>query len=196
MQEGNPTQGEMTNLLNEAEAGGEQAARILWSQIYDRLIAIARKVGGRDIIPIRPSDLAHDAYLKVARGRPWSSRQHFFRAFAQAARQCRIDRWRKDRGRLALIGEPAALAFRAGELRDVGLVSSEAGRALLSALARLEELDPDQAEAVRLLYIVGMETAEVARVLDVSTKTVKRRWTAATAHLKVMIEEYLDDAQH
>jgi RNA polymerase sigma factor (TIGR02999 family) len=61
--------------------------------------------------------------------------------------------------------------------------------ALDQALDRLEALDPRGAEVVRLRFFAGAEVEEIARMLDVSARTVKRDWRAARLWLYEAIGE-------
>jgi RNA polymerase sigma factor (TIGR02999 family) len=55
--------------------------------------------------------------------------------------------------------------------------------ALDEALARLEQLDPEQARIVELRYFVGLSNEDTADALGLSVATVKRRWALARAWL-------------
>jgi RNA polymerase sigma factor (sigma-70 family) len=47
----------------------------------------------------------------------------------------------------------------------------------------LEQLDPRQRQVVEFRFFAGMEESEIADVLDVSTRTVRREWVKARAWL-------------
>src|SRR5690606_32753467 len=55
--------------------------------------------------------------------------------------------------------------------------------ALDEAFVRLQENDRRAAEIVRLRFYAGLEIEDVAKVLNVSPRTVKRDWTYARAWL-------------
>jgi len=55
--------------------------------------------------------------------------------------------------------------------------------ALDEALARLEQIDPEQSRIVELRYFVGLTNEEIADALQISVATVKRRWALARAWL-------------
>jgi RNA polymerase sigma-70 factor (ECF subfamily) len=55
--------------------------------------------------------------------------------------------------------------------------------ALDQALARLESMNQRQARVVELRFFAGLTEEEIAEVLDVSSRTVKRDWTLARAWL-------------
>jgi RNA polymerase sigma factor (TIGR02999 family) len=51
------------------------------------------------------------------------------------------------------------------------------------ALEKLAKLEPRQVRVVELRYFAGLTVDEIAGVLQVSPKTVKRDWTVARAWL-------------
>lgn len=55
--------------------------------------------------------------------------------------------------------------------------------ALDEALKRLERMNARLSRVVELRYFCGLNEDEVASVLDVSTRTVRRDWTLAKAWL-------------
>jgi RNA polymerase sigma factor (TIGR02999 family) len=55
--------------------------------------------------------------------------------------------------------------------------------ALNAALDRFAELEPQQAELVKLRYFVGLKIKDAAEVLGVSEATAKRWWAYARAWL-------------
>ena len=57
------------------------------------------------------------------------------------------------------------------------------------ALERLAALEPEKAEVVKLRYFVGLTHQEIANLLGVSEKTIKRHWMYAKAWLLDSIGE-------
>jgi RNA polymerase sigma factor (sigma-70 family) len=55
--------------------------------------------------------------------------------------------------------------------------------ALEEALAELEQAYPQQCRIVELKFFAGFTNEEVARVLDVTERTVERGWRMAKAQL-------------
>jgi RNA polymerase sigma factor (TIGR02999 family) len=110
----------------------------------------------------------------------WKNRAHFFAAAAQVMRRVLVDharsrnsnkRWGNEK-RIALDEVQVYFPQRSSELL-----------ALDEALVRLSKLDPRQARIVELRFFAGLSEEEVAEVLDVSSRTVKRDWTTARAWL-------------
>ncbi len=65
----------------------------------------------------------------------------------------------------------------------------EAIVALEEALERFAAVDPDNARIVELRWFGGLNTAEAADVLGVSTRTVERGWRAARAWLRDQLSQ-------
>ena len=131
---------------------------------------------------LQPTALVHEAYLHLAaqKGADWQNRAHFFSAAAQAMRRILVDYARErraqkrggDRQRV-----PPDEAFTFAEERSEDLL------ALDGALEKLAGLDPRQSRIVELRFFGGLTEAEIAEVLGVSEKTVKRDWSVAKAWL-------------
>ena len=55
-------------------------------------------------------------------------------------------------------------------------------------LARLAELDPQQARIVELRYFGGLSVEETAEAMAISPRTVKRDWAMAKVWMKTQLE--------
>jgi RNA polymerase sigma factor (TIGR02999 family) len=69
-----------------------------------------------------------------------------------------------------------------------GDLDPESLLALESALERLSELDPRQAEVVELRFFAGLTIEDIADHLGVSKRTVEGDWTHARAWLRRELE--------
>lgn len=151
--------------------------------VYDELRRLARAYIRRE----RPGQtldataLVHEAFLRLANaGTPWSDRRHFLGIAARSMRQILVERARARGARkrwadLDRVSMTAALAK--AQATDASLP------ALDDALARLEQIDPEQARIVELRYFIGLGVEESADVLGISPATLKRRWALARAWL-------------
>ena len=173
-----------TPLLEHLRSGDADAAQSLLPLVYAELrrlaaLMMAQQPPGQTL---QPTALVHEAWLKLA-GREaaaWNDRQHFFRGAAEAMRQVLVDRARAKQ-RLKRGAAPQRV-----NLDDVDLAAEAGPETLLlvdEALEALEREHPDKAELVKLRFYVGLNTAEAARTLGVSEKTVKRHWIYARAWL-------------
>ena len=61
--------------------------------------------------------------------------------------------------------------------------------ALDAALCRLEEQNPEAASVVRLRFYAGLSVDQTAAALDMSPRTVDRRWKFARAWLFKSLED-------
>ena len=173
------------------------ADNALWSgQIHEVLRDIARRHLRRESagITLAPTDLVHEAYLRLFGRRPLAvnDRNHFFAIATETMRRVLVDGARR-----ALAGRRPPKGMRAelepGELSQVA--EPEGGGeaadvlALDAALEKLAGLDARQARIVELRYFGGMTLDETAAVLEVSEATVTRDWRAARAWLKAELAD-------
>ncbi|MEL7060312.1 MAG: ECF-type sigma factor [Acidobacteriota bacterium] len=162
-----------------ASLGTDELLPLLYQEL--RQLAGSMMARERAALTLQPTALVHEAYLRLggAAGR-WDSRAHFYGSAAIAMRRILVERARA-----------AARDKRGGALRRVTLtdggamwdVSPEEMLALDAALDALARRDSTMARIVELRFVVGLTVAEVAEVLDVSSRTVNRSWTAARAWL-------------
>jgi RNA polymerase sigma factor (TIGR02999 family) len=185
---------QVTRLLNEAQLGGHVAADRLLPLVYEQLRELARQrmAGERDGHTLQATALVHEAYARLVGGQavPFAGRSHFFFAAAEAMRRILIDHARA-RG-----GPRRGGGRRRVPLHNVlDLAAAEEDfpeiLALDDALSRLEKLSQRVGAVVRLRFYAGLSIEEVAKTLDVSSRTVKSDWTFARAWLA---RELADDA--
>ena len=178
--------GEVTALLKQVAGGDRQALDRFTRLVYRELRRLAGYYMGRERVDhtLQPTALVHEAYLRLF-GRDqidWQNHSHFVCGAARAMRQILVDHARR-----------RARAKRAGGQEKVSLeesaivVSDQQPEMLLAldeSLARLESLDPRQAEIVEMLYFTGMTQQEAAKALGLSEITVRREWRLARAWLR------------
>lgn len=179
------TEQDITAVLGEAQKGSRDAAEALLAAVYDRLRSLAddqlrRERPGHTL---QPTALVHEAYLKlVDQSRvEWQGRTHFFAVAAQAMHRILIDharaRNREKRGggwRQVTLHDAYALTSQ----RDLELI------ALHDALEKMRTIDARATEAAELRIFGGLGSEEIARMLDVSARTVERDWKWAQAWLR------------
>ncbi len=174
-------QGEVTRLIQAARQGEADALERLIPLVYDELRALARRQLGheRPGHTLQATGLVHEAYVKLAGGGPLdaSDRAHFLAIAARAMRQVLVDHARKKMAAKRGGGwERTTLTDSAGSLD----FSNEEMLALDRAL---EELDERQRQVVEYRFFGGMEEEEIAAVLGVTARTVRRDWVKARAWL-------------
>lgn len=172
--------GEVTRLLRAARAGDASAIDRIVPLVYEDLRRVARRQLGRGFgnESVRPTELVHDAYVKLSIGGAAAAvdRAHFLAIAARAMRQVLVDHARRRGARKRLDGvERVTFDDDAGH----GATASFEVLALHEALERFTVLDARAAQVVEARVFGGMTTQEVAHVLKVSTRTVELDWTVA-----------------
>jgi len=128
-----------------------------------------------------PSALVHEAYLRLARTPAYAyvSRHQLLGVAARAMRHVLVDHARhRNRGKRGSGALRVTLSPEiAAPMPDVDAL------ALQEALERLEALDEQQVKIVELRFIAGLSVEEVAEVLEISPRTVKRDSMMARAWL-------------
>ncbi|HEV8579093.1 MAG TPA: ECF-type sigma factor [Thermoanaerobaculia bacterium] len=176
---------ELTSLIAAAREGDRAAEEELFSRVYADLKRLARA----QISVRRPGEtldttaLVHEAYLRLdASGLDAQNRAHFFNLAARVMRHVVIDFVRRrdsdKRGAALRVSwpdqEPEA-AGGAGPEPDL--------LALDAALERLAGESPRLARLVELRFFAGLSLEEIAGLLAVSERTLKRDWRKARAFL-------------
>jgi RNA polymerase sigma factor (TIGR02999 family) len=188
------SQEEITVLLGEIAAGNEAAKERLIALVYDNLHGMARALMRRERSnhTLQPTALVHEAYFKLFVGKPLPpvNRAYFFGAAANAMRQVLIDYARRIAARPE--GERVPLL-------DEILVSIKSAQRvdmldLDKALEELKRMDTRQWEVVTLRFFGGLQWAEIAACLGVSTSTVEKNWQAGRAWLYRALKEGGNDA--
>lgn len=193
---------DITRALNDIAQGQAASSEQLLPLVYQQLRALAqqRMAGEREDHTLSATALVHEAYLRLVGPRdvPWAGRGHYYAAAAEAMRRILIDHARArattKRGGMGGGAEDRASARRAALdlscLPDLNTERDSAGMLILDeAISRLERVDADAAEVVRLKFFAGLTNEEVAEATGVSVPTVKRAWAFARGWLKTAIEE-------
>lgn len=174
---------EITRLLAEWRSGDAEALDRLFPLVYGPLREIAARQlrGERAGHTLQPTALVNEAYLRLVRrdGAVVEDRAQFLAVAAQAIRRILVDHAR-EKGRLKRGGGRLRVTLSeevASDAPDLDMV------ALDDALARLGEQHPENQQVVELRFFGGLSEKEVATVLGLSERTVRRRWTYARAWL-------------
>jgi RNA polymerase sigma factor (TIGR02999 family) len=175
----------ITQLLIRWRNGDKAALDELAPLVYNELRRLARYYlrAERPDHTLQPSDLVHEAYLRLVDEKEidWQNRAHFFGVAAVRMRQILVEHARGRQAAKRGGGEyllSLSKANRLAEKRDVNLL------ALNDALRRLEALDPQKSRVVELRYFGGLTIEETAEALRISPSTVKRDWSMARAWLR------------
>ena len=182
---------DVTGLLIAWSEGDSAALDALLPVVYAELRRQARRALRREAAghTLQPTALVHEAYLKLVDQRPdrWQGRAQFFGVAARCMRQVLVDAARSRRAAKRGGGaQPITLSDAEGlaATPDGGDATGDDVLALDAALARLAELDPDQARLVELRYFAGLTLEDTAATLGISPATVSREWTIARRWLR------------
>jgi len=176
---------EITELLGRSRGGDRGASDELFSKVYEELRRIAGRYLSRERPgqTLQPTDMVHEAYLRLTSGgqASFENRAHFFGAAARAIRRILIDRARA-RSRMRRGGGEQLTSLDAAEEPGTGEPRFDL-LALDDALERFAALDPDKARIVELRFFGGLTADETAAALHTSVSTVAREWRFARAWL-------------
>jgi len=154
---------------NPPSGSGELDARL-----YADLRAMARRAlaSERKDHTLQSADLVHEAWCKLNRSDlQWSSRGDFFAAAARAMRRILVDHARSRRA----LRRDAARKQRLEGASAILLTDTTTDILDLdTALERLSDEYPDAALVLEMRFFAGLELGEIARLRDVSRRTIDR----------------------
>lgn len=175
---------QITQLLARFRLGDREAESQLLPLVYGELRRLARVHLGRERSDhtLSPTALVHEAFLRLAEGgQPaWQDRAHFFAVAGRLMRQILVDHARRHHA------EKRGRSEERIPLEEALIFSEEKSAELLAlddALSRLAQNDDRQCRIVEMKFFGGLSVEEIAEVLRISPRTVKREWTMARAWL-------------
>ena len=171
--------GDVTQLLKAMHGGDSAAADQLLPLVYSELHRLAQAYMRRERPDhtLQATALINEAYLRLVNDDiDWNSRAHFIGLAAHVMRQVLVDYARQhnaDRraGGLRRVEMHDDLAISPDRLDEVASVDQ--------ALTQLAAHNPRQARVVELRYFGGLSIEQIAKILDVSPRSVKRDWSLA-----------------
>jgi RNA polymerase sigma factor (TIGR02999 family) len=177
----------VTQLLRQAGGGDRDALNQLYAALYPDLKRVARArlyQQGRGS-GLETTALVHETFLRLVAAKELhiDDRRHFFAYAARSMRHIIID---SARAMLAdSRGGGHALETLGGDASQVAADKSQSTELMRvnDALLALEAVDRTLAEVVEMRYFGGYTDSEIAALLNVSDRTVSRRWEQARAWL-------------
>ena len=118
----------------------------------------------------------------------WEGRAHYFAAAAEAMRRILIERARR-KSRLKRGSGQVPLDIAEMDIAEA--LPDEKVLLVDEALERLKAEEPEKARIVVLKFFGGLTNEEVAEILGVNERTVRRQWEFAKAWLYDSISEQL-----
>jgi len=173
--------GDITLLIQKAREGDRAALDSIFQTLYPELrrIAHARLTRNLRDTLMDTTVLVHECFMKFANANRLAvqDRVHFLAYSTHVMRSIIVDLARASRAER-----------RGGDAQHVTLNTENAADAALpedeifevdAALADLAKLDPRLARVVEMRYFGGMKDAEIAQVLGLTDRTVRRDWEKA-----------------
>jgi len=174
---------EITELLAAWSSGEREAMDRLMPLVYQQLLSLARRRMSLEAPDhtLRPTELVHEAYLRLIRSEiPAKNRAHFYAICAQLMRRILVDHarasLREKRG-----GGAAKVPLDGMDVVSPG--TPEQVLAIHEALEKLTELDARKAQVVEMVVFGGVEQDIAAEALDISPATLRRDLKLARAWL-------------
>jgi RNA polymerase sigma factor (TIGR02999 family) len=177
--------GKVTHLLAEIRTGKREAESRLIETVYPELRRIALRYMRSEHTghSLQATALVNEAYIRMVgqKDRDFKNRSHFFAVAATMMRLILVDHARQKRaqkreGKRIRVEMTDVFAVSEGKLDQVLEIDA--------ALGRLAEWDPRQCRIVELRFFAGLTEDEVAEVLGVAPRTIKRDWKVAKAWLR------------
>lgn len=182
--------GHVTRLINDWQAGKPGAADALFEQVYGELRRMAQGyiARERDDHTITPTGLVNQACIKLLDDEQLDAknRKHFLAIVATKMRHFLVDYARRRNAakrNYGAVNEPFEDELYMLTRDRVGEIL-----ALDEALDQLAKEDALQSQIVELKYFGGYSQQEIAELLDINIKKVRREWYLAKAWLKEVLE--------
>jgi RNA polymerase sigma-70 factor (ECF subfamily) len=181
---------EVTQLLRAWSDGDQQALDKLTRLVYRELYRRAHWHMARERVghTLQTTALVNEIYVHMVdlRSVSWRDRAHFFAMSSRLIRRILIDAARA-KGSLKRGGDSPHVVL------NEALVLQEPRADLVAlddALKALAAFDPRKSQVVELRFFGGLDIAETAEVLKVSSETIKRDWKLAKAWLQRELKQH------
>jgi len=178
---------DITQALAAWSSGEREAMDRLIPMVYQQLLSLARRRMSLEAPDhtLRPTELVHEAYLRLVRSEiPAKNRAHFYAICAQLMRRILVDHAR------ASLREKRGGGAVKVPLEGMDVMSPDKPEQVLAiheAIEKLAELDARKAQVVELVFFGGVEQDIAAEALDISPATLRRDLKMARAWLYQVI---------
>jgi RNA polymerase sigma-70 factor (ECF subfamily) len=158
---------EFTGTLRAAQRGDHEAFALLWREYQPGLLRYLTVKSASEA-----EDLAADIWLKVARALPnFDGDEHGFRSWLFATARNRLTDWYRGTDRRPESIEDATLLLIPARYSVEAEVTDRSDTD--AAISMIGTLPPDQAEAVMLRVVAGLEVGQVAMIMARSPGSVR-----------------------
>lgn len=195
--DGEHTPGDITGLLRLAAAQGGNPMDDVLPRVYHELLTIARQRLRHEATghTLNTAALVHEAWLRMAgqENATFHNREHFFAVASEAMRRVLVDHARRLHAHKRGDGAPPLpLQEDIAAVAEHPMLGDEGAADLLSldaALDRLAAFNPRGAQVVQQRFFAGLTLPEIADVMGLSERTVRRSWTVTRAWLRRELED-------
>jgi RNA polymerase sigma factor (TIGR02999 family) len=160
---------------------GSATAEQLLPIVYDELrrLAASKMASESPGHTLQATALVHEAWIRLSsqRNQVYANRQCFFGAAAEVMRRILVDRARRRNAARRGSGVEALPL----DAIEIATSNDELIQQVNEALEALGKVDAGKAEVVKLKFFGGMSFEEIAALLGVNERTVRRHWTFAKA---------------
>lgn len=177
-------QTEFSELYDLYRKGDAEAGNRLALLVFADLKRIARRLLSKERADhtLQPTALVHEAWLRLFGPKPlvWRDREHFFNTAAGLMRRLLVDHARHTEAQ-----KRGGQCFKQSlhEVTEFGRKPETKWLELDEALTQLKADYPRCAYIVELRFFLGLKEKEIAQVLEMSERTVKRDWIFARTWL-------------
>jgi len=176
--------GEVSLYLSQMRAGDRDARTQLLQLMLAELRGMAERIMRSERVnhTLQPTALVNELYVHLLTGAQMDVRDrgHFFALAAQAMRRILVDHARGRRS------QKRGGQQQRVDIEGIALVTPGNLQQMLEldqALERLEQMNARQCRIVELRFFAGLDEEEIARLLAISDRTVRRDWAMAKAWL-------------
>jgi RNA polymerase sigma factor (TIGR02999 family) len=166
--------------------GDSQVLDSIFPELYHELRNIGHRVLAKERRnhTLSTTALVHESYLRLLGQKRLAAqnREEFFAIAGVVMRRILVDHAR-NRNRQKRGGDAVKIPLGDAE-RWLTSAQAEEAEALDHALDRLAKRDPRAALIVHHRFFVGLSCAEIAELIGVSVRTVKRDWSMARTWLR------------
>jgi RNA polymerase sigma factor (TIGR02999 family) len=176
---------DVTQLLNEIAHGDASAAERLLPLVYNELRSLAafKMRQEKPGMTLQATALVHEAYLRLVGSNgssQWANQAHFFAAAAESMRRILVEAARR-KSRLKRGGDRER-----EEVEEIPInshVNADEILAVHEALDKLEGVQKEAAELVKLRFFAGFTIPESATMLGISPRKANQLWAYAKVWL-------------
>lgn len=173
---------DITQMLQDID-NKEASYQKIFPLVYRQLLKIAQNIRfqWQGNLTMNATSLVHEAYIKLVRQDELNiqSRKHFFAIASQAMKQILINyaqaKSTKKRGddQIKVDIEEVDISVNMSEEFSDNLLE------LCEVLEQLKDINKRQSQVVHYRFFTGLTLPEIADLLEVSDRTIKRDWNSA-----------------